>query len=285
MNFQAVKLLWILAAVSYQESARCALHQLEDIKQESLATNVEKINFNQIITSLLQLITTTEKSKFSRITENFILGEGNVCEQSAKGITLEKARWLQKQGFTNPIYLALKYVDGDLLTYDHESKTALLLQKDEIVILLENYKVELIEQGMNNDLYLVDNKIKIFNVNNKYICQASTLLLQNGIQQDKLVENIYYKIKQLFEINNIIVDIISKDLHQCCSPSTESPNSDSCLFVDWSPEIRMCFKKWSTLLERNIRNPGVGEMLSWALGEGQQISQVSQTMKTALGEY
>ena len=26
-------------------------------------------------------------------------------------------------------------------------------------------------------------------------------------------------------------------------------------------------------------------MLSWALGEGQQISQVSQTMKTALGEY
>ena len=47
----------------------------------------------------------------------------------------------------------------------------------------------------------------------------------------------------------------------------------------------MCFKKWSTLLERNIRNPGVGEIISWAVGEGQQISQVSRTMKTALGEY
>ena len=282
MTFQAVKLLWILAAVSYHITARCTLHQLEDIKQESVATNVEKINFNQIIKSLLELVITTEKSKFSRIKENFILGTGQICERAAKGLTLENARSLQGQGFTNPIYLALKFINGDLLVYDHDSKSALLLHEDEVIILLENYGVEMIEQGTDNDLYLQDNKIK---VNNRYICQASTLLIQNGQQVDELIENIYYKIKQLFEINNILVDIISKDLHQCCSTSTESPNSDSCLFVDWSPEIRMCFKKWSTLLERNIRNPGVGEIISWAVGEGQQISQVSRTMKTALGEY
>ena len=54
MLFQAVKLLlWIVAAVSYRTNARCALHQLEDIRQESVSSNVEKIIFNQIITSLL----------------------------------------------------------------------------------------------------------------------------------------------------------------------------------------------------------------------------------------
>ena len=78
MLFQAVKLLWIVAAVSYRTNARCALHRLEDIGQESVSSNVEKINFNQIITSLLELITTTEHSKISRITGNFIIGEGKI---------------------------------------------------------------------------------------------------------------------------------------------------------------------------------------------------------------
>ena len=237
MLFQAVKLLWIVAAVSYHTNARCALHRLEDIRQESVSSIVERINFNQIITSLLELIITTEQSKFSRITGNFILGEGKICEQAAKGLTLENARWLQGKGITDPIYLSLKYVNGDVLTYDHMSKTALLLHNDEILVLLQNYKIEEIEQGQNNDLYLQDNKISIFNINNKYICQASTLLLQNGQDQDKLIQDVYYKIKQVFEINNILIDIISQPLHQCCSPSTDLANSDACLFVAWTPEI------------------------------------------------
>ena len=127
MLFQAMKLLWLVAAVSYQTYAQalCALHRLEDIKQESISSNIEKINFNEIITSLLELIITTEKSKFSRITENFILGDGKTCSQAAKGLTLENARRLQREGITDRIYLSLKYVNGEILTYDHISTTAL----------------------------------------------------------------------------------------------------------------------------------------------------------------
>ena len=103
MLFQAMKLLWLVAAVSYQTYAQAlyALHRLEDIKQESISSNIEKINFNEIITSLLELIITTEKSEFSRITENFILGDGKTCSQSAKGLTLENARRLQREGITD----------------------------------------------------------------------------------------------------------------------------------------------------------------------------------------
>ena len=52
MLFQALKLLWLAAAVSYQTYAQslCALHKLEDIEQESISSNIEKINFNEIIT-------------------------------------------------------------------------------------------------------------------------------------------------------------------------------------------------------------------------------------------
>ena len=287
MNFRALKLLWVLGAVSnsYQESARCVIHQLEDIEQKSLFTNVEKINFNEIIKALIQLVTTTEKSKFTRLTENFILGKGNICQESAKGITLEQAKWLQKQGFTTPIFLALKYVDSGLLTYDHQSKSALLLEKDETALLLANYNIENIEEGVNNDLFLEDNKIKTFDVNNEYICQASTLLLQNGLQRNQLVNDIYYKIKQIFQINNILVDIIEKDLHQCCSITSDSPISESCLFLEWTSEIKKCFRDWSNILKRKVRNPGAGELLSWAFGEGEQIGQVSSTVDKAISEY
>ena len=46
MLFQAVTLLWLVAAVSYRTNAqaRCALHRLEDIKQESVSSNIEKIS-------------------------------------------------------------------------------------------------------------------------------------------------------------------------------------------------------------------------------------------------
>ena len=57
MFFQALKLLWLSAAVYYQTHAQslCALHILEDIEQEGISSNIEKISFNEIITSLLEL--------------------------------------------------------------------------------------------------------------------------------------------------------------------------------------------------------------------------------------
>ena len=252
MLVQAVKLLLGIAALSYRTTARCAVHQLEDIKQQNVSSNVEKINFDQIITNLLHLISTTEQSKFERISENFIIGEGRICEQLGKGLTLEDARWVQGKGIKNPIYLALKYVDGNVLTYDFESKTALLLHNEEILLLLENYKITSIEQGQNNDLYLQENEINSFDVSKKYVCQANTLLLQNGQRQDRLIQNVYYKIRQIFQTNNILTDIISKPLHQCCSSSTGVVDSNACLSQEWTPKIKTCFKNWSNILERNI---------------------------------
>ena len=181
--------------------------------------------------------------------------------------------------------MALKYVDGNVLTYDFESKTALLLHNEEILILLENYKITSIEQGQNNDLYLQENEINSFDVSKKYVCQANTLLLQNGQRQDRLIQSVYYKIKQIFQTNNILTDIISKPLHQCCSSSTGVVDSNACLSEEWTPKIKTCFKNWSNILERNIRAPSAGEMLSWAFGEGQRIDSVSNTMSSALKKY
>ena len=192
MFFQALKLLWISAAVYCQTHAQslCALHILEDIEQEGISINIEKMSFNEIITSLLELIITAEKSDFSRVTGNFILGNANTCSQSAKGLTLEDARKLQREGITERINLSMKYVNNEVLTYDHVSTNALLLQGSEILALLQNYKIEEIEPAQNSDLYLQNDKIGVFTADTNYICQASTLLLQNGQDFNKLVHNI-----------------------------------------------------------------------------------------------
>ena len=154
MFSQALKLLWITAILNNQTHAKslCALHILEDIAQDGISINVEKICFNELITSLLKLIITAESTHFSRVTGNFILGNANVCSNSAKGLTLEAARKLQQGGIKERIYLSLKYVNNALLTYYHESTNALLLHRDEIITLLKNFKITEIEPAQNSVL-------------------------------------------------------------------------------------------------------------------------------------
>ena len=58
-----------------------------------------------------------------------------------KGLTLQAAKELQQSGIKEMIYVSLKWVNGELFTYDHKSMNALLLHKDEITSLLKNYKI------------------------------------------------------------------------------------------------------------------------------------------------
>ena len=152
MILSSSKLLLITAIFYNQTHAKslCSLHILEDVSQNGISVNVEKICFNELITQLLKLIITAEGSHFSRVKENFTLGNANVCSESAKGLTLQAAKELQQNGIKERIYLSLKYVNSELLTYDHESTNALLLHGDEIITLLKNYKITEIESAQNS---------------------------------------------------------------------------------------------------------------------------------------
>ena len=85
---------------------------------------------------------------------------------------------------------------------------------EEIITLLENYRITEIEPAQYIELYLQGDKISVFTTDNDYICEASSLLLQNEQGFNKLVNNIYSQIRQIFNINNVMVNIISSTLHQ-----------------------------------------------------------------------
>ena len=131
----------------------------------------------------------------------------------------------------------------------------------------------------------MDNKISVFTTDTKYICEASTLLLQKGQGFNKLVNNIYSQIRQIFEFNNVLVNIISSTLHQFCAPASRVTTGAECLSTTWTPNIRSCFKEWSQSLKMKVREPDRGEFLSFVFGEGQKISQVSDQVSLALTEY
>ena len=73
MILSSSKLLLITAIFYNQTHAKslCSLHILEDVSQNGISVNVEKICFNELITQLLKLIITAECSNFSRVKENF----------------------------------------------------------------------------------------------------------------------------------------------------------------------------------------------------------------------
>ena len=144
---------------------------------------------------------------------------------------------------------------------------------DEIITLLKNYKITEIEPAQNSELYLQDDKISVFTTDTKYICEASTLLLQNGQGFNKLVNNIYSQIRQTFEINNVLVNIISSTLHHCCAPASRVTTGAECLSTTWTPNIKSCFKEWSQGLKRKVRESDTGEFLSFVFGEGEKIGE------------
>ena len=151
--------------------------------------------------------------------------------------------------------------------------------------MLQNYKIKDIESAQNGELYLQGNKIHVFTSDDMYICEASTLLLQDGQGFTKLIDQIYTQIRQIFEIISVLVNTLSPTLHKCCNPAAGFKEGVGCLSRELNTRIRECFKVWSQNLKRKIRRPDTGEFLSYLFGEGQKISEVSDQVNLALTEY
>ena len=73
-------------------------------------------------------------------------------------------------------------------------------------------------------------------------------------------------------------------LHRCCHSVNGYVPGIGCLARHWDSRIRSCFKKWANSLKRNCRKPN-NEFLSYVLGEGESISQISDQVSRALQDY
>ena len=114
-----------------------------------------------------------------------------------------------------------------------------------------------------------------------YVCEASQLLLQNGQGFTKLIKQIYDQIKQIFEVNSVLVNTLDPILHKCCNPVGGFVQGVACLSRFRDDRIRTCFKGWAKNLKRKIRRPN-NEFLSYLFGEGECILQISDHVSMAL---
>lgn len=76
----------------------------------------------------------------------------------------------------------------------------------EIADLLANNRLSTIEKAQH--LILEGTEIKLYQPEDKYICQAEKLLLERGMAFDGLIEEILEKIRLKVELNSLLINII-----------------------------------------------------------------------------
>ena len=211
--------LWVVITLvlysskSHTESI-CSPHVIEDVRQYSTQVTVETISFNELIKQLLSLVQSAELSHFSIVKDNFILARSHICLGSGTGLQLGTVKWLQEYKFSGKHLLSIRWVNSQLLVFDNHSSNALFLNADEIQGLLSNYHLTNIQEAENSNLFLEGTTVNLFRPENYYICQASKLLLQNGLAFDNLIEKIYDKIRLIFELNSLLINVVDPLLHK-----------------------------------------------------------------------
>ena len=178
--------LWVVITLvlysskSHTESI-CSPHVIEDVRQYGTEVTVETVSFNELIKQLLNLVQAAELSHFSVFKDNFILARSHICLGSGTGLQLGTVKWLQEYQYSGNFLLSIQWVNSQLLVFDNQSSNALFLNGDEIKGLLVNYRLTHIQGAENSNLFLEGTTVNLFRPENYYICQASKLLLQNGL--------------------------------------------------------------------------------------------------------
>lgn len=126
---------------------------------------------------------------------------------------------------------------------------------DEIQGLLSNYRLTNIQEAENSNLFLEGTTVNLYRPENNYICQALKLLLQDGLAFDNLIEKIYDKIRLIFELNSLLINVVDPLLHKCCNSIHGFIPGMGCVAKYWDKRIRDCFINWSKTLERTRRQP------------------------------
>ena len=154
--------------------------------------------------------------------------------------------------YSGKYLLSLRWINSQLMVFSNASSNALFLNKPEIEDLLANYKLKTIETAPNSHLILEGTEIKLYQPEDELICQAGRLLLERGTAFNELVEEIFEKIRLIFELNSLLVNIIDVRLHQCCN-NPKGWTGLGCIAKPWNERIKKCFLDWSKNLKRTKR--------------------------------
>ena len=259
----------------------CGRHEIENVREFGQQTTVEEISFNEIIRELLNIIRSAKSSHFTILHENFISAENQLCLGAGVSLEIGTVKHLQRMGYSGKFLLSLQWINSQLMVFSNGSSNALFFNKPEIEDLISNYKIETIEVATNGKLILEGTKIKLWKNGDTLICQAGRLLLEGGKSFEDLIDDTFDQIRMIFDINSLLKNIISKELHRCCR-NPKGWDKLGCVSKSWDKKTRECFLTWSQNLPRTKRG---SDFLSYALGEGESISKISEQVSSALKTY
>ena len=143
---------------------------------------------------------------------------------------------LQTFQYSGKYLLSIRWVNSQLMVFSNASSNALFLNEPEIENLLENYRLTTIEKAQNSHLFLEGTEIKLYQPEDKYICQAGKLLIERGRAFDGLIEEICAQIRLIFKLNSMLINIIDPKLHVCCN-SPRGWTGLGCIVKIWNERI------------------------------------------------
>ena len=104
----------------------------------------------------------------------------------------------------------------------------------------------------------------------KLICAAGSISL--GLEQDyrSLLHEVEINLRNIFEINSLLINIIDQNLLACCEPGR-------CIDKIWNKKIIGCFVRWSSKRD--------GLLISYLVGDGANIDSIANRLSTTLEAY
>ena len=94
----------------------CALHKLENVRQQSEETLTENINFNDILKQLLKIIDLAKINHFQSLGGNIIkTAHDEICLNGGISLELESAQNLQSRGIQGNFLLQVRWLASELL--------------------------------------------------------------------------------------------------------------------------------------------------------------------------
>ena len=233
-------LIWVLLMNNHHPTkTKCVLHKIEAVEDHFTETDSEFIDFNKINTQLMKIYEMAQINSFEVVQGNIIKTENEqVCTDAGISFELGTARHLQQRGIKGNFVLQIQWIHGELLVYSNGTSAGLMFPRDEIDVLVENYKLNSIQFAQDSRLILVRDKVLILKPGKEIHCVAGGLILGLDLDYRSLLKKIEFNLRNLFEMNELILNIIHSKLHGCCLP-------EKCVDIIWTKKTIHCFLKWA----------------------------------------
>ena len=150
-----------------------------------------------------------------------------------------------------------------------------------MAVILNNYGIQSIEFAPEGRLVLRGKKILLWKGGSEIICAAGKIILELEDDFDNLIDAVQKDMRKIFNLNSLLHNMISKDLHSCCVAKT-GWDGKGCVSKTWNENILTCFLNWA---RRKTVEKRSSEFLSYMIGDAFTLDEMAAQLSQSLKSY